>query len=102
MRETRRGRERPVLSFVGWREWPDPRQPWEVRRAWAFILGVGVRRCLAMQRGFHFLIAEIEKSWRTILAWLASTLGISHPYLLFGLHLVSPSFYKPFSSYTTY
>lgn len=39
--ETRRGRESPVISEVGWREWPVPRQPWEVRRAWAFIAPAG-------------------------------------------------------------
>lgn len=35
--ETRSGRDRPVASLVGWRECPEPRHPWEVRRAWAFM-----------------------------------------------------------------
>lgn len=28
------------MSQVGWRECPVPRQPWEVRRAWASIVKV--------------------------------------------------------------
>lgn len=26
--------------FVGWREFPVPRHPWDVRSAWASIVGV--------------------------------------------------------------
>jgi hypothetical protein len=27
-----------MVSLVGWRECPEPRHPWDVRRVWAFMV----------------------------------------------------------------
>lgn len=71
------------MSEVGWREWPVPRQPWEVRRAWAFILraerdregGAQARWCrygsgLDDTRGGKLGSLSLEKWNFAILAWV--------------------------------